>query len=108
MAVKLYGKEVELESLQVRPIGWQYGPPQDRIDSEVIITVRGEPQNAYGFQLRKDDNEKTHAGMLDLLRDAFNNDWTVYVEYNIDYEAGKKNGTIVLVGLRKKPMPAMS
>ncbi len=43
-----------------------------------------------------------HAGMLDLLRDAFNQDSIIEIEYLVDPgEFGKANGTILRVTRRK-------
>jgi hypothetical protein len=57
------------------------------------------PNNAFGFQLRNDNNRPARAGMLDLLRDAFNHNWTVAMDYEID--SGKKNGIVIRVWLTK-------
>jgi len=43
--------------------------------------------------------------MLDLLRDGFNHDWIVSVDYWI--ESGKNNGEIVRVWLTKPVEPEM-
>ena len=52
---------------------------------------------SYGFQLRTDANELAHKGMLDLLRDAFNEDRTVRVDY---VRKGIHNGEILRVMLQ--------
>ena len=44
-------------------------------------------------------NEPARAGMLDLLRDAFNHNWTVIIDYNID--PGKTNGVIIRTALTR-------
>jgi hypothetical protein len=82
-----------LSLLRVHDLGTEYGPPTDQIDVEVVIQFQGQPTNAYGFQLRNDDQFPARRGMLDLLRDAFNNGHKVTIDYNIDQ--GKHNGTII-------------
>jgi hypothetical protein len=74
-----------------------FGPPDDRIDGEVIMKLSSDPNLAVGFQLRNDGGRPVHQGMLDLLRDAFNNNWTVVVDYFID--PGKFNGTAFRIAL---------
>ena len=44
-------------------------------------------------------NEPARAGMLDLLRDAFNHNWTVIIDYSID--PGKTNGVIIRTALTR-------
>jgi hypothetical protein len=85
--------------LRVHEVGGKYGPPTDQIDVEVVVTLQGQPGKAFGFQLRSDGNQPVRRGMLDLLRDAFANNWVVNVDYNI--AAGKNNGIIIRVWLSK-------
>jgi hypothetical protein len=85
--------------LRVHDVGTGYGPPSDFIDVEVVIQLDTTPGKAFGFQLRDDANRPVRQGMLDLLRDAFNNNWTVTVDYSID--PGKNNGVIMRVWLTK-------
>lgn len=68
--------------LRVHNVGTKYGPPSDQLDVEVIIWLDSKPYNSYGFRLRKGQNEKTHKMMLDQLRDAFNGNHLVRIEYN--------------------------
>jgi hypothetical protein len=82
-----------LSLLRVHDLGTEYGPPTDQIDVEVVIQFAGRPTEAFGFQLRTDDNFPARRGMLDLLRDGFNNGHTVHVDFTID--SGKHNGVIV-------------
>jgi hypothetical protein len=58
-----------------------------------------QPNRAMGFQLRNDSKRPARQGMLDLLRDAFNNNWTVSVDYNLD--SGKNNGVVIRIALLK-------
>jgi hypothetical protein len=83
--------------LRVHDVGTAYGPSSDQIDVEVVIQLDSEPGKAFGFQLRDDANKSTREGMLSLLRDAFNNNRTVNIDYDIT--PGKKNGVIVRVWL---------
>jgi hypothetical protein len=76
--------------IRVQDVGQLYGPPGDVIDADVIFTLSNSTANAYGFQLRPGANELTRAGMLDLLRDAFENNWTVTINFNFD--PGHNNG----------------
>lgn len=85
--------------LRVHDVGTKYGPPTDQIDAEVIIQLHNHPGKAFGFQLRDDNQRAARQGMLNLLRDAFKNDWTVSVDYLID--PGKNNGVIIRAWVRK-------
>ena len=85
--------------LRVHDVGTAFGPPNDRIDVEVVVKLDTHPHNAFGFQLRNDGNRPARAGMLDLLRDAFNHNWNVTLDYNLD--TGKTNGIIIRTALIK-------
>jgi hypothetical protein len=89
----------KLTFLRVHDLGTRFGPPADQIDVEAVIKLNSRPERAMGFQLRNDGNRPARQGMLDLLRDAFNNNWTVVVDYNLD--TGKKNGVAIRVALTK-------
>jgi hypothetical protein len=89
----------KLTFLRVHDVGTAFGPPTDRIDVEVVMKLSSQPDRAMGFQLRNDGNRPARQGMLDLLRDAFNHNWTVSVDYNL--EAGRKNGVAIRVALTK-------
>jgi hypothetical protein len=89
----------KLNFLRVHDVGTRYGPPTDQLDVEVIIKFSGNAQKSYGFKLRDDTNRLSHQGMLDLLRDAFNYNHTVTIDY--DVEPGKNNGTIMRVWLTR-------
>jgi hypothetical protein len=88
-----------LTFLRVHNVGTAYGPPSDQIDTEVVMKLNSEPNRAMGFQLRNDSNRPARQGMLDLLRDAFNHNWTVTVDY--DLAPGRQNGVAIRVALRK-------
>lgn len=85
--------------LRVHDVGSAFGPPSDRIDTEVVVKISSQPNRAMGFQLRNDANRAARQGMLDLLRDAFNHNWTVTIDYDLD--DGKKNGVAIRVALKK-------
>lgn len=85
--------------LRVHKKGSKYGPNNDKIDVEVVVWLDTEPGKAFGFQLRDDGDRPARQGMLDLLRDAFNNGWTTTIDYNIS--PGKSNGVILRVWLTK-------
>lgn len=85
--------------LRVHDVGTGFGPPTDAIDVEVVMQLNGNKTESFGFQLRNDNNRAARQGMLDLLRDAFNNNLTVIVDYNVT--PPKKNGVIIRVALLK-------
>ncbi len=85
--------------LRVHDVATAYGPPTDRIDVEVVTTLDTEPGKAFGFQLRADTKLAARQAMLDLLRDAYANNWIVAFDHITP--AGKKNGTIIRVWLAR-------
>jgi hypothetical protein len=89
----------EIALLRVHDLGTGYGPSYDFMDVEVVVQIVGRPEDAFGFQLRNDDNVPARQGMLDLLRDAFNYGWTANLDYDIP--DGMHNGTIIRVWLTK-------
>lgn len=89
----------KLTFLRVHNVGTRFGPSSDQIDVEVVMKLSSQPDRAMGFQLRNDSNRPVRQGMLDLLRDAFNHNWTVTVDYDLD--TGKKNGVAIRVALTK-------
>ena len=92
--------------LRVHELGTGYGPGDDFIDGEVVIRLDSDSGRAFGLKLRsEDDRLAARQGMLDLLRDGFNHDWIVSVDYWI--EAGKNNGEIVRVWLTKPVEPEL-
>ena len=71
----------KVKLLRVHDLGTGYGPPSDFIDVEVVVWLDTQPGKAFGFQLRNDQNLPARQGMLDLLRDALANNWTVSIDY---------------------------
>ncbi len=84
----------KLTFLRVNEAGDGYGPPNDFINAEVIIKLDTQPNKGFGFQLRPGSEEAAHRGMLDDLRDAFNHDSTVKIDY---VRTGIHNGLILRV-----------
>lgn len=101
MASKLIASTGKVKELRVIELGSKHGPPTDQIDVEVVAELDTVPDRGMGFQLRNDANRPVRQGMLDLLRDAFQLGCQTRIEYSIDLDAGKKNGTIVRVILLK-------
>jgi hypothetical protein len=89
----------KLTFLRVHDLGTGFGPPTDFLDVEVVVKLDSQPNKAFGFQLRNDTNLPARQGMLNLLRDAFNNNWTVTLDYWL--EPGKNNGEIIRIALSK-------
>lgn len=88
-----------LTFLRVHEVGGKFGPPTDQIDVEAVLKLNTLPDRAMGFQIRDDRDRPVHQGMLDLLRDAFSNDFTVVLDYNLD--TGKNNGVVIRVAFEK-------
>jgi hypothetical protein len=65
---------------------------------EVVFQFSNDERH-FGFQLRADKQRVAHQGMLDILRDAFNYDWRVTTDFEI--EEDKKNGKSIRVWLTK-------
>jgi hypothetical protein len=101
MATKLITSQGKITFLRVQEVGGKFGGQGDQIDVDVATKLSTHPDRAMGFKLRVDDNRLAHQGMLDLLRDAFASSSTVSLDYSIDLEAGKHNGTILRVTLLK-------
>ena len=95
MALQIRTAIGKLAFLRVHELGSGFGPPSDFIDVEVVIGIHG-ATGGFGCTLRNDNNRFAHHGMLDVLRDAFNQDSVVEVEYTVDPgEFGKANGIIL-------------
>jgi hypothetical protein len=91
----------KISLLRVHDRGSAFGPPSDSIDVETIVQFAGRPTEAFGFQLRDDGQGPARQGMLDLLRDGFNNGWIVSIDYERDTAAGKRHGVAFRVALTK-------
>jgi len=88
-----------LTVLRVHDVGTGFGPPTDFIDVEVVIALDTQPSRFFGFQLRNDTKLPPRQGMLDLLRDAFERNLIV----NIDFfqVPGKNNNILFRVWITK-------
>ncbi len=87
--------------LRVHDLGTGYGPPSDFIDVEAVIWLDSQPGKAFGFQLRNDQNLPARQGMLDILRDAFNNNWNVSIDYIV--APGHTNNFVLIRAWITKP-----
>ena len=98
--------------LRVHDVETKYGPTGDEINVEVVIWLDTQPKRAFGFQLRNDGNRPVRQGMLDLLRDAFNNRWTVTINYvgadGKDPDPGKSNFLIIRTWVTGNSPPPMA
>ena len=92
MSIEVTGK---ITFLRVHDVGTLFGP--DQLDIDAVIQLNGVTTPSYGFQLRTDSNQIARQGMLDLLRDAYTNNWAVTIDYDIP--AGKKNAVLFRVAL---------
>ena len=90
----------KIKMLRVNEVGDRFGPAADSIEAEVIVQLDHQTgDTASGFKLRADANQPVRQGMLDLLRDAFNNGWRVHFDHEVP--AGKAKGIIVRVWVTK-------
>jgi hypothetical protein len=53
----------------------------DQLDVEVVVQLDNEPGRSFGFQLRNDADLEANEGMLKLLREAFDLDRRVRIEF---------------------------
>jgi photosystem II stability/assembly factor-like uncharacterized protein len=77
----LQAAEGRVTLLRVHELGSGYGPADDQLDAEVIVWLDSQPEKAFGFQLRKDDARAAAEGKLSLLRNAFDRDARVHIEF---------------------------
>ena len=64
------------------------------LDAEIVVFLDSQPEKAFGLRLRADENRPVAEGMLSLLRDAFNRDRVVRLEF---VRTGCRTGRIVRV-----------
>lgn len=86
--------------LRAHDVGSGWGPSHDHLDVEAIVRLDAVPDMAFGFTLRTDTNRVAHAAMFDLLRDAFANNWTVRIDYEIENET-LRHGRLLRAALVK-------
>jgi hypothetical protein len=87
----------KLTFLRAHDVGTKYGPPNDELDVEIVFILDSDPEGAYGFQLRSDDNYPVRQAMFMLLRDAYLHKLNVVTDYYID--PGKHNGLAFRIAL---------
>lgn len=80
--------------LRVHDVGTGYGPPADHLDAEVIVHLDTQPDKAFGFRLRGGRDELAARAQLDLLREAFNSNRRIRIEYT---RTGCRAGEILRV-----------
>lgn len=80
--------------LRTHDMGTGFGPADDQLDAEVIVLLDTEPEKAFGFKLRTGADRPDAEGKLRLLRDAFNNNRRVRLEF---LRTGCRTGQIVRV-----------
>jgi len=88
-----------LSLLRVHNRGTKFGPPNDQIDVEVVVAFQGRPNDFFGFQLRQDANAPVREGMLGLMRDGFNHNWIVHIDF--DQQPNRRNSVLIRVWLTK-------
>jgi hypothetical protein len=84
----------KITMLRVHDLGTGYGPPSDYIDVEAVVSVDSQPGKAFGFQLRNDQFLPDRQGMLDLLRDAFANNYIAHIDYIVS--PGNTNNFVLM------------
>lgn len=80
--------------LRVHDLQTGFGPPDDQLDAEIIVFLDTEPEKAFGLKLRADADLADARAQLDLLRDAFNQNRRVRLEF---IRTGCRTGRIVRV-----------
>jgi hypothetical protein len=85
------GKTGKIKLLRTNDIGHVWGPANDALHTEVTVVLDSAPDMGFGFTLRAgDDNLPSRLAMLSMLRDAFTQNLTIGIAYEI--ADGKKNG----------------
>ncbi len=78
----------QLSRIRVNEINGNFGGCPNCITAEVLFQFTNSSR-WFGLRLLNDANLAPHQAAVDLLRDAFNNDWTVQVDYSDDGLAGR-------------------
>jgi hypothetical protein len=97
---ELLSAQGRLTMLRIQDLNNGFGPPADRIDGEVVLALDSEPGRAFGFQLRRDNNLPARRRLLTLLRDAFNHDRPLTIDY---LRTGQHNGTLIRASVLPAP-----
>ena len=85
-----------LTLLRVNELGGMFGPPFDRLDAEVIISLDTAADRFFGFQLRRNLDQQTRTQMLDTLRSALNHNRPMRIDYR---RTGVRNGELIRVNV---------
>jgi len=72
----------KIRFFRVNKLDEGYGPANDRIEGEVIVTVDSQPNRAVGIQLRQDANLPTNQAMLKLLLSAAASNWDIAIDFD--------------------------
>jgi hypothetical protein len=90
------GTKGKITLLRANDLGHVWGPPGDRLETEVVVRLDSAPDMGFGIDLKPgDQNLPSRLAMLSLLRDAYVHDLTVEIGFNID--EGKKNGHLTRI-----------
>jgi hypothetical protein len=91
--------------LQVQEKGRIYGEPGDQIDVRVVVGLDTFPLHAFGFDKPSfnPSPDFVYSGMVDILRDAFNNNWTTTIYYTLPL-GNVRNGLITRIHINKESM----
>ena len=81
LASQMNATKGKITSLRVQFFGARRGNESGKMDTEVAVQLDTEPQKVFGLRLRRGRGEPVREGMLNLLRDAFNHNWTVNLLY---------------------------
>lgn len=81
MPTQTKNKIGEITFLRVNEVGTKFGPPNDELDAEVIVSFENDAPRVYGFQLRNNDNLPAAQAMFTLLQDAFSTNTPVTIDY---------------------------
>lgn len=87
-----------LLSLRVQTQGMEYGPRDDRLDAEVLVTLDSKPGMTFGVRYHEGAQPAT-AAMVDILKDAYLRELPVTLFYVSP--PGKKNVNALLVELSR-------
>ena len=92
--VTISGK-VSLFRAQIK--GLEIGPPNDRLDAEVLVTLDSQPDTVFGISYHKED--PTARTMIETLREAYLHDIPVTVQAPL--MPGRKHLRLIWVQLGK-------
>ena len=81
LASQMNSTKGKITSLRAQFFGARHGNESGKMDTEVAVQLDTEPQKVFGLWLRRGRSEPVREGMLNLLRDAFNHNWTVNLLY---------------------------